>query len=175
MVAIRLDDPLTADELRNLLDYIPSTGGFWWKERPGNTWWNATHAGKPAGSVSGTGYIYIDVHRLSYRAHRLAWLWMTGEWPPVEIDHIDCDPANNTWRNLRPASRSEGSQNRRVGRNSTTGIRGISYNSRRKQWIVRIMVDKQSHFGGWFRDLQEAQMVRNALVHRLHGAFARTD
>ena len=44
MVAPRLNDPLTADELRERLDYIPSTGAFWWKERAGNVWWNTVHS-----------------------------------------------------------------------------------------------------------------------------------
>jgi hypothetical protein len=176
MVASRLDDPLTADELRQRLDYDPKSGLFWWKERPGNNWWNSTFAGGPAGWLSGRGYIYINVHRRSYRAHRLAWLWMTGEWPTEEIDHIDGDPLNNTWKNLRQATRNENSRNRHVQANNiTTGIRGITYSSRRSQWIVRVMADKHSHFGGWFNDLESAKLARNTLVRRLHGAFARTD
>ena len=171
MARSRVDDPLTADELRQRLHYDPKLGLFWWKERPGHNWWNATFAGKAAGSISGSGYIYINVHRLAYRAHRLACLWMTGEWPPDEIDHIDGDPTNNAWTNLRQASRNENSQNRHIQTNNTTGTRGISYNPRRGQWIVRVMVNKTSHFGGWFYDLEEAKRVRKALVLRLHGRF----
>ena len=173
MVAPRLNDPLTAGEVRQRLDYIPSTGAFWWKERPGNAWWNATHAGKSAGSLSGSGYIYINVHRLPYRAHRLAWMWMTGKWPETEIDHIDGNPSNNAWRNLREASRNENSRNRHIQRNNSTGTRGVSYNNRRDQWIVRVMVNRHSHFGGWFHDLEGAMRVRNELARRLHGKFAR--
>ena len=147
MVAPRLNDPLTADELRERLDYIPLTGAFFWKERPGNAWWNATFAGKPAGWLSGTGYIYINVHRLPYRAARLAWLWMTGGWPDIEVDHIDHDPTNNAWSNLREADRSQQSQNRRNQSNNSTGTRGVSYSTRRNQFIVRVMVNKQTHFG----------------------------
>ena len=174
MVAPRLNDPLTADELRERLDYTPSTGAFWWKERPGNVWWNTVHAGTLAGWHSGSGYTYINVHKLSYRAHRLAWLWMTGKWPEAEVDHIDGNPTNNTWSNLREATRNENSRNRHIQRNNSTGTRGISYSARRSQWIVRVMVDKESHFGGWFNDLEEAKRVRNEMVQRLHGAFSRT-
>jgi len=174
MVAPRLNDPLTADELRERLDYIPSTGAFWWKERPGNTWWNAAFAGKAAGSLSGTGYIYINVHKLSYRTGRLAWLWMTGKWPVVEVDHIDHDPTNNAWSNLREADRNQNSQNRKIQRNNSTGTRGVSYSTRRDQFIVRVMVNKQTHFGGWFSNLEEAVKVRNEMVRRLHGEFANT-
>ena len=99
---------------------------------------------------------------------------MTGKWPEAEVDHIDGNPTNNTWSNLREATRNENSRNRHIQRNNSTGTRGISYNARRSQWIVRVMVDKESHFGGWFNDLEEAKRVRNEMVQRLHGAFSRT-
>jgi hypothetical protein len=34
------------------------------------------------------------------------------------------------------------------------------------------MVNKQTHFGGWFNNLEEAVKVRNEMVRRLHGEFA---
>lgn len=60
-------------------------------------------------------------------AHRLAWLYMTGEWPRQEIDHIDGDRANNKWLNLRDVDHATNMQNRRVAQsNNVGGFLGVS-------------------------------------------------
>lgn len=48
------------------------------------------------------GYRYVDIDGESYRADKLAWLYMTGEWPD-ELVHVDGDKGNNVFANLRPA------------------------------------------------------------------------
>jgi hypothetical protein len=48
-------------------------------------------------------YRYITIDGECYRADHLAWLYMTGTWPPGEIEHIDGDNSNDRWANLRLA------------------------------------------------------------------------
>ena len=90
MAKIRLNDPLTADQLRTLLNYDPATGVFTWRRQNqlGHyaRSWNTRYAGTVAGT-SQHGYVQIMVNGWLYLAHRLAFLWMTGNWPALEADH----------------------------------------------------------------------------------------
>jgi hypothetical protein len=92
---------LTAERLRELLDYDPETGVFTRRITTGrNRRWKAGDkvSGRPSAT---TGYLGIGIGKRRYAAHRLAWLWMTGEWPKNLMDHRDCDRTNNRWVNLR--------------------------------------------------------------------------
>ncbi|HFN3771038.1 TPA: HNH endonuclease signature motif containing protein, partial [Enterobacter hormaechei] len=89
---------LTAEMVRELLEYDPTTGLLTWK-----TCRKKVQKGSVAGSVCGNGrklYVKVRIGRL-YRAHRLIWLLVTGEWPKCHIDHVDNDGTNNRWSNLR--------------------------------------------------------------------------
>src|SRR5262245_53364654 len=126
MAKARLDDPLTQEQLRAALHYDPQTGIFTWRWRATamqrtNTW----RAGKPAGCVRPDGYIKIVIDYRPYMAHRLAFLYMTGAWPVGEPDHKNGIPADNRWRNLRPATKSQNNANSKLRSNSTSGHKGI--------------------------------------------------
>ena len=43
---------------------------------------------------------------------RIVYAWCTGAWPTQQIDHIDRNPQNNTFHNLRNISNRENCQNR---------------------------------------------------------------
>lgn len=120
---------LTQARLKELLSYDPETGIF---IRLTNT------GGKLSGIIAGSphssgGYIKIMADRKKYFAHRLAWLYQTGEWPTAHIDHIDGNKANNTFENLRNVTQSINLQNQKRARSSnrSTGILGAySYGDR---------------------------------------------
>ena len=88
---------LTAEYVRSALHYEPETGAFTWMLRPLEHFpnqrtcraWNARFAGRPTGTDNGQGYISIRLNNLTFKGHRIAWLWMTGAHPVGEIDHID--------------------------------------------------------------------------------------
>jgi hypothetical protein len=101
---------LTAERLRELLDYDPETGRFIWrKDHP-----TAKHikAGSVAGTKNGRGYWVIGVAGAKYVAHRLAWLYVTGEWPAHLVDHENGDRLDNRFANLREATDSQNNFNR---------------------------------------------------------------
>ncbi|MGY4332783.1 hypothetical protein ACVWWG_007200 [Bradyrhizobium sp. LB7.2] len=102
---------LAADRLREVLTYDPMTGTF-------------TRAGKIVGSArSHDGLVYMKIDYRSYLASRLAWLYMTGEWPPRNVSYRDNDPANLRWANLRLASPKQTAQGRKA--RNKLGIKGV--------------------------------------------------
>src|SRR5687768_4110898 len=122
---------LTAERLRELLDYDPDTGVFRWKTRPvraeylrTDRAWNSRFAGRPAGTLV-KGYVCILIYRRSYRAHRLAWLYVHGEWPRNELDHEHGNRADNRIEKLRSATRGQNMQNRKPNSNNTSGYPGV--------------------------------------------------
>lgn len=115
-----LKSAIALDRVRQLLHYDEATGVFTWVQKCGS---------KPAGSVAGTphkGYVRVQVDGQLVRAHRLAWLWMTGEMPTSEIDHANGCKADNRWANLRLVDRHTNMQNQvRAHRNNLTGLLGV--------------------------------------------------
>jgi len=105
--------------LRELMDYNPETGDFTWKETRG-----PAKKGATAGSPCNKGYIVIGIEGKVYKAHRLAWLYMTGDWPTDQLDHRNRDKGDNRWANLREASNQENCLNRT--RYNRTGYRGVA-------------------------------------------------
>lgn len=170
---------LTQQRLQELLNYDPDTGEFRWKSGydcvtsargPRNRW-----AGQLAGVICVHGYRLISVDNERFRASRLAWFYMTGEWPPVDIDHVNGKRSDDRWQNLRVASESENMRNSKRYANNTSGTRGVSWNKRRGKWHARVRVDNKVHHCGYFVKLEDAKAARDRKAAMLHGAFARFD
>ncbi|MDX0897467.1 HNH endonuclease [Sinorhizobium medicae] len=157
---------LSQERLKELLDYDPSTGIFQWKVDRGGM-----RAGDVAGLLHTNGYIRISVDSRRYYAHRLAFLFMEGEFPPEQVDHIDLSRTNNAWSNLRRASVSENMHNREIRSHSTIGFKGVSKN--KVGYMARIRVDKRVIYLGNFKTREEASEAYNKAANDLVGAFAR--
>ena len=99
---------ISQGDLLRMLNYDPGTGDFKWIQHQSKP----DLIGRSAGSARKDA-VAIKVNGVRYRAHRLAWLYMTGEWPYDVIDHVDGNPMNNVWSNLRSVDRSVNAQNRR--------------------------------------------------------------
>lgn len=169
-----IDGSLTAEQLRAALDYNPRTGVFTWKPRqPGdkfNTW-----AGRRAGCVKRGAeheYIMIRINYQLYRAHRLAFLWVTGVWPEFEIDHRNHDGLDNRWSNLRLATSSQSSMNTRLRRDNTSGLKGVWFEKRRRHWVAEVIAEGKKHHLGSFPTAEAAKAARDKAARRLHGKFA---
>jgi hypothetical protein len=176
MVAPRLDDPLTADELRAALDYDPATGIFTWKWRTGlRGSSNARNAGKVSGEVSKYGYIRIMLNSRHYLAHRLAWLYIYGHWPNEQIDHINRITSDNRIANLREATHSQNNVRARPMRNNSSGILGVFRSPTKGKWYVSVTRDGKTKHLGTFASIDEAKAVRDEEVRRSYGEFSRVD
>lgn len=157
---------LTADDLRRHLTYDPATGIF---RRVQSTAWNAM-AGEVAGTMHVTGYIYIRIGDRDYKAQRLAWLYMTGEWPTLFVDHINGDGFDNKWDNLREASHRQNAANARIRKDNKTGHKGIREMNGR--WQVRLGRGGSIHVGT-FDDIKDAIEARDNSAKIAYGDYWR--
>lgn len=148
---------LTAVELRERLQYDPNTGGWIWLKSTRSGW-----IGRPAGSLDAKGYWIIKIDGQSYKASRLAYLYMTGEWPPAEMDHIDRKSWNDCWINLRPATRSENNYNREI--DTSSGMPGVYKRKNVSRWIAQY----DNIYVGSFKSIEEAVAARDAFIENLN-------
>ena len=166
---------LTAEEVREALHYDPDTGIFTWRVRPG--WkWNKRLGGKRAGYANkGIG------HRKSYRMiwfqnsprkeHRLAWLYMTGQWPTDQIDHVNGDGLDNRWENLREATRAQNAANAKMYSTNSVGLKGVS--PHKCGFQARIGVNGRVRALGVFPTAEEAHARYVEEAKKIYGEFAR--
>jgi hypothetical protein len=191
MAAKKLAD-LTAAQLRSVLDYDPHTGLFRWKDDIYH--WRA---GMLAGTESEMGernnkrryvvisigtratkrrrYTLINIRKHLYRAHRLVWLYVHGEWPDNEIDHINGDGTDNRIANLRLATRSQNVGNTRTPKHNTSGFKGAYWNKRAGRWFAQIRHQKKQYHLGHFDTVEEAHAAYAEAARRMRGAFARIE
>lgn len=178
------------DYLHQLLSYDPSTGILKWKPRdesmflPGNTSveancssWNKKYAGKPAGTITkDPGYVVVTIDYVRWRAHRLAWVMMTGGDVPngFEIDHLDRVRTNNAWDNLRLVSRSQNNMNASLRSDNNSGHRGVGQRKDNGSWYARIKVGGKLHLLGHFNSFEEARNARLEAEKVHFGVFSST-
>lgn len=167
---------LTAEFVRSILDYDPNTGIFRWKHRPDYPKkWNTRYAGTVAGYPQ-YGYIVIMIGKgNNYRAHILAWLYMTGEWAPGEIDHRYGVRDDNRFSELRKATSSDNGCNKRLQRNNTTGVVGVSFNTQCQKFEARIHKDGRCVWRRRFNTIRDAAYERSKALQETHGEFAVSD
>lgn len=151
-----MTDRPTAHQIQEMLGYDPNTGVLTWKIRPSQ----CTKVGDVAGTVNSKGYVAVSVKRRNYKAHVLAVVIMTGEWPKagVVIDHEDHVTTNNRWLNLRPVTKAKNGQNHSGPQsNSTTGVRGVFFRAgRRLPWSGGIRLNGRLRNKG-FKTKEEAE------------------
>lgn len=165
---------LSADHLRESLDYDPETGAFAWRRRANmDARWNNRFAGTMAGTINAAGYVTITIDRVRYTGHRLAWLYVHGAWPPHQIDHINGDRADNRIANLRPATNTENARNATIGKNNTSGFKGVSFHKKAGKWSASICVDRRTRHLGLFETPEAAHEAYVAAAELAFGQFAR--
>lgn len=158
---------ITQDRLVEVLEYCESTGIF--------TWTNASKFhprmnGKVAGAIA-TGYVVIKIDGEKYKAHRLAWLYVNGELPDLDIDHVNGCPLDNRIDNLRVATNPQNQANRKrnKGKELSKGVR-ITASGKFK---ARISVNKKQIDLGNFRSEIEAAMCYEYAARHHYGEFSR--
>lgn len=160
---------LTQKRLRDLLEYDPETGRMIWRV----SLRGPAKLGSPAGVIDRNGYHVIRIAGVQYKAHRLAWLYVHGEWPPTLIDHSNGDKTDNRIANLRMCTSTQNQWNKKGSPSARNG--GLKGASKRTNgsWRSRITVDGKSIHLGTFGTAHEAHTAYVNAAHRFFGEFAR--
>lgn len=171
--SVKRRSDLTADHVRQLLDYNPATGILVWRRREegtiGAARFNAKYAGKTVGSVNHAGYIETSIYDKGYLVHRLIWLMVTGSWPHDEIDHINGDQADNRLDNLRAATRLQNATSRHRTKNKT-GFAGVLLTKWGTYKAGIVKSGQKIHLGS-FATAEEAHAAYIAASQRTYGTF----
>lgn len=159
---------LTAHRLRTLVTFNPQNGVFHWKRRSDDAFpslasarsWNAKYAGREAlTTFTSSGYRAGRIDGVRYPAHRVAWLFVHGEWPHGEVDHINGDRSDNRIANLRDVERSENARNLKEDRRNTSGHRGVA-KTPNGTWKAYISDGGRVRHLGTFATFDEAACTR---------------
>lgn len=162
--------PPTCQRLREILLYCPETGLFVWIAD--THWKRHAKTGEAAGKTDVNGYVHIGFDGEWWEAHRLAWLWLTGEWPD-RIDHKDGNPTNNRESNLRKATHAQNIANGRHRRSSKSPLKGISWVPSRRKWQAGIKLNYKRRALGRFDCPVAAHLAYLVAAARYFGEFAR--
>lgn len=175
---------LTADIIRELLDYNSETGALTWRHRPMKWFahcqipskefarWNNCFAGKPALTADdGEGYRVGRILNIIVRAHRVAWLHYYGAWPAEQIDHINGDRADNRIENLRAADAFINMRNQKKFCTNTSGFTCVYWEPRKQRWAARLFINGKRKRFGTYRTREEAAHV----VESKRAEFGFTD
>lgn len=161
---------LTVERLREIIHYNERTGEF---TNIGNRSARSSD-GEPAGFFRKDGYYAIGVDGVHHLGHRLAWFYVHGRWPAEMIDHINGDRGDNRLVNLREAKGWQNSANAPARSTSGTGIKGVSYDARKKKFTARVMVQSRFYNLGYFSSKEDAAEAI-AKLHKEHqGDFAHS-
>jgi hypothetical protein len=153
--------------LLKLLSYDPDLGEFRWNVRMSNR----VKEGDLAG-CDRIGYVAITIRGRAYLAHRLAWLYVYGRWPKVDLDHKDGVRSHNWISNLREATKSQNTMNSGNYANNKSGYRGVYYVRKSGTWRSHIRY-RGSHIGlGTHYTLEDAVAARSQAEQRLFGEFS---
>lgn len=153
---------VTSEQLRACLEYHPDSGLFTRHFDSGTA-----KAGDTAGWKEKHGYTKISVLGRKYYAHRLAWLYMTGEWP-VGVDHINGVRDDNRWCNLREADQSLNMHNARKRTGTTSKHVGVNRHSDGRHFVAEITVGGKRHYLGCFKSEEDAAAARAKAKREYH-------
>jgi hypothetical protein len=152
---------LTQELLNNLYHYNPETGVLTHKTSRGGV-----KAGSVAGSIGCDKRVQMYIFGKNYKAHRVIWLMVTGSFPNNEIDHIDGNPSNNSWNNLRDVTHIVNQQNRKgATKANRTKLAGVTPN--RNRFGAQIKIDGKRIWLGTYDTPEEAHAIY-LKVKRIH-------
>ncbi|HHE5908490.1 HNH endonuclease [Klebsiella sp. K796] len=161
---------INIQELKRMLHYDKSTGVFTWLVKPNRR----IKVGSVAGSITRFGYVKIKINGIDYKAHRLAWLYVNGQWPEKGIDHKDTIKTHNWIENLREADQPQNMANCGAHKNNSSGYKGVCLHKPSGKWYARIRYEGKRVSLGLYDTPEEAFDAYCAESRDKHGEFSNT-
>lgn len=156
-------------KIKEFISYDPVSGEFTWKQNKGRA-----KAGDVVGWLSAEGYRKAKIFGVTYTLHRLGWMMVNGGIADnIDIDHINCNRADNRISNLRLATRGQNLRNEGLRKNNRTGVKGVNWHKKHGKYQVQVMLNRKKFHGGYFDSLSDAEIASTLLRDRLHGEFCR--
>lgn len=158
---------ITQEELKELVHYNTVTGDFTWIVSS-----QRVKVGEKLRSIkkNGVPYYRTRIKGEHHLLHRLAWLYMKGVFPTLQIDHINRNSLDNRWSNLREVTASVNIRNsdRYDASNSSTGIKGLSKVciNKNNYLVASITVDKKN-FKKYFKPGEEEKAENWLVANRI--------
>lgn len=161
---------ITQKRLKEVLRYDADTGQF--------TWIKQTSIRAPVGRIADSkrrdGYFEIRIDKIINLSHRLAWLYVYGEFVDC-IDHKNLDRADNRISNLRNSTMSQNVANAKIRSNNTSGMKGVSWNKNRRKWRAYISFNNKRIELGMFNLKDDAAKAYAKASKRIHKEFGRLE
>lgn len=180
---VKVKTELTQELLSRYFEYHQETGNLYWKHRIPDEHhsetscnkFNARYAGEKAGGYNGQGYIVLSIlGNYGVRAHRIIWILMTGKDSELLIDHINGRRDDNSWKNLREATKSQNSTNRKNNtKEGSSKYKGVYWHTSYEKWQSRIKVNGKTIHLGTFKTEYEAHLAYTEAAKLHHGEYAR--
>lgn len=146
----------SVETLKYWLTYDPVTGFFVWNHSSAPT----VPKGSVAGSLNKNGYWCIKLQGKLYNGSRLAWLYMTGNWPKRVVDHKNRIKSDNRWDNLRDVTQLTNTRNRSVAQKNKSGRVGVNWYKATGKWQSQIKIPGKKINLGYFTKLEDAIAAR---------------
>lgn len=143
---------LTYERLEELFICDPAAGVLRWRVKTNRR----IVVGSVAGTINDFGYRVIRVDGQRYRAHRLIWFYVNGEWPKNDIDHINGNPDDNRLENLRDVTTAENIQNQ-VAAHSRNRSGRLGVTQRKNGFEARICTNGVTESLGLFETGEAAE------------------
>lgn len=157
---------LTQERLKEILEYNPKTGVFTYLIPRGGK-----SPGDQAGSINQLGYCQIEIDYKKHLRHRLAWLYIYGEFPEGFLDHVNGITTDDRIENLREATAGENQFNSRRRKDNKSGFKGVHWHKGINKWVGSVKHNKKQIHVGSFDCPKKANQAVKAKREELHGAF----
>jgi hypothetical protein len=174
------EETYAPNEVAKFVSYDSVSGALTWKRREfgmtfgpkrltdkGVRYFNTLYAGAAAGSMRSGGYMDIRIMSHAFLTHRVAWALYMGEWPLLQIDHINGVKTDNRIMNLRVVDAGENSRNFSRFRTNTSGQIGVHFDSVNQKWLASIYTDGRKYSLGRYAVFEDAVAVRKSAEKRL--------
>lgn len=161
---------LSLNRLKELLFYDPDTGIFTWISSTNNR----RPPGETAGYINSLGYVQIGIDCGHYSAHRLAWMYVHGELPELDIDHINGNPSDNRLENLRLVTHQQNMCNRKKRNDNSSGYPGVCFHKTNNKWHASIRVKGKRIHLGYFKTAKEAYDKYVEASKKYHSQYTRS-